>query len=270
MSSSVSNGSMRGPGPGLPGRGTRARAIPIASTTAVHNAGLIPHFRSLGCTPITSGFHVLHDALKDGPMALHGGREEVHLSVPLSRGRDETILPEDAKMVPDRLVVQDQGPRELLRVPRLLPDREQDPGPGGRPDAAPKQPPQDSFEAVHRDRRGQDRCDSCTLPTTPEKGGQGMGRPVPVGGGHGPWAQPPVVDPLAAAVVFVRSQVCPAVAFPAPVTDPVADAFVDATDPDAVTAFTAHAPATRTARTAIKATAMVVFTRVLLLRLSSG
>ena len=97
-----------------------------------------------------------------------------------------------------------------------------------------------------------------------------MGRPVPVGGGHGPWAQPPVVDPLAAAVVFVRSQVCPAVAFPAPVTDPVADAFVDATDPDAVTAFTANAPATRTARTAIKATATVVFTRVHLLRLSSG
>jgi len=78
------------------------------------------------------------------------------------------------------------------------------------------------------------------------------------------------VDPLAAAVVFVRSQVCPAVAFPAPVTDPVADAFVDATDPDAVTAFTANAPATRTARTAIKATATVVFTRVHLLRLSSG
>src|SRR5437773_8920452 len=136
MSSSVSNGSMRGPGPGLPGRGTRARAIPIASpiasTTAVHNAGFIPHFRSLGCTPITSGFHVLHDAFEDGPMAFHGRREEVHLSVPLSRGRDETILPEDAKMVPDGLVVQDQGPRELLRVPRLLPDREQDPGPGGR------------------------------------------------------------------------------------------------------------------------------------------
>src|SRR5437879_7358541 len=174
MSSSVSNGSMRGPGPGRPGRGTRASptpiASPIASTTAVHNAGLIPHFRSLGCTPITSGFHVLHDALEDGPMALHGGREEVHLSVPLSRGRDKAVLPEDAKMVPDRLVVQDQGPRELLSVPRLLADREQDPGPGGRPDAAPKQPPQDSFEAVHRDRRGQDRCDSCTLPTTPEKG----------------------------------------------------------------------------------------------------
>jgi len=89
-------------------------------------------------------------------------------------------------MVPDRLVVQDQGPRELLRVSRLLPDCEQDPGPGGRPDAAPKQPPQDSFEAVHRDRRGQDRCDSCTLPTTPEKGGQGMARPVPVG--RRPWA----------------------------------------------------------------------------------
>src|SRR5205809_946550 len=133
MSSSVSNGSMRGPGPGLPGRGTRARAIPIASpiarTTAVHNAGFIPHFRSLGCTPITSGFHVLHDAFEDGPMAFHGGREEVHLSVPLSRGRDETILPEDAKMVPDGLVVQDQGPRELLRVPRFIADREQDPGP---------------------------------------------------------------------------------------------------------------------------------------------
>jgi len=78
------------------------------------------------------------------------------------------------------------------------------------------------------------------------------------------------VDPLAAAVVFVRSQVCPAVELPAPVTDPVADAFVEATDPDAVTAFTANAPATRTARTAIKATATVVFTRVHLLRFFSG
>ncbi len=78
------------------------------------------------------------------------------------------------------------------------------------------------------------------------------------------------MDALAAAVVFVRSQVCPAVEFPAPVTDPVADAFVEATDPDAVTAFTANAPATRTARTAIKATATVVFTRVHLLRFSSG
>src|SRR5206468_7673439 len=98
-SSNVSNGSRRGPGPGRPGRGTRARAIPIASpiasTTAVHNAGFIPHFRSLGRTPITSGFHVLHDPFEDGPMAFQGGREEVHLSVPLARGRDETILPED-------------------------------------------------------------------------------------------------------------------------------------------------------------------------------
>src|SRR5438132_10060921 len=190
MSSSVSNGSMRGPGPGRPGRGTRASptpiASPIASTTAVHNAGLIPHFRSLACTPITSGFHVLHDALEDGPMGFHGGREEVHLSVPLFGGRDEAVLSEDAKMVPDRLEVQDQSPRELLGVPRLLADREQDPGPGGRPDAAPKQPPQDSFEAVHRDLRGQDRCDSCTLPRTREKGGQGLGRPVPVG--RRPWA----------------------------------------------------------------------------------
>src|SRR5205807_10090453 len=90
------------------------------------------------------------------------------------------------------------------------------------------------------------------------------------GGGHGPWAQPPVVDPLTAAVVFVRSQVCPAVELPAPVTDPVADAFVDAMVPDAVTAFTANAPATRTARMAIKATATVVFTRVHLLRFYSG
>src|SRR2546423_5586381 len=181
MSSSVSNGSMRGPGPGRPGRGTRASptpiASPIASTTAVHNAGLIPRFRSLACTPIASGFHVLHDALEDGPMAFHGGREEVHLTVPLSRGRDEAVLPQDPKMVPDRLVVQDQGSRELLGVPRLLADRKQDPGPGGRPDAAPKQPPQDSFEAVHRDRRGQDRCDSCTLPTTPEKGDRTWGVP---------------------------------------------------------------------------------------------
>src|SRR5436309_13146927 len=170
MSSSVSNGSMRGPGPGRPGRGTRARttpiASPIASTTAVHNAGFIPHFRSLGCTPITSGFHVLHDAFEDGPMAFHGGREEVHLSVPLSRGRDETILPEDAKMVPDGLVVQDQGPRELLRAPRFIADREQDSCRGGRPDAAPNAPPQDSFEAVHRDRRGPYRCARWTLPTT--------------------------------------------------------------------------------------------------------
>src|SRR5438105_15227626 len=136
MSSSVSNGSMRGPGPGRPGRGTRASptpiASPIASTTAVHNAGLIPHFRSLGCTPITSGFHVLHDALEDGPMGFHGGREEVHLSVPLSGGRDEAVLSEDAKMVPDRLVVQDQSPRELLGVPRLLADRD-GPEPGWPP-----------------------------------------------------------------------------------------------------------------------------------------
>src|SRR5438094_9224190 len=115
MSSSVSNGSMRGPGPGRPGRGTRASptpiASPIASTTAAHNAGLIPHFRSLGCTPITSGFHILHDALEDGPMALHGGREEVHLSVPLSRGRDEAVLPEAATVVPDRLGLHTHSPR---------------------------------------------------------------------------------------------------------------------------------------------------------------
>src|SRR6266550_2827922 len=48
MSSSVSNGSMQRPGPSGPGRGTRASptpiASPIASTTAVHNAGLIPLF----------------------------------------------------------------------------------------------------------------------------------------------------------------------------------------------------------------------------------
>src|SRR5438876_10437514 len=129
MSSSVSNGSMRGPGPGRPGRGTRARAIPIASpiasTTAVHNAGFIPHFRSLGCTPITSRFHVLHDAFADGPVAFHGGREEVHLPVPLSHGRDETILREDAQTAPDGLGVRDKGRRELLGVPRLLTARDQ-------------------------------------------------------------------------------------------------------------------------------------------------
>src|SRR5438132_1431438 len=79
--------------------------------------------------------------------------------------------------------------------------------PGGRPDAAPKQPPQDSFEAVHRDLRGQDRCDSCTLPRTRKKGDREWGVLSRWGGGHWPWAQPPVVDPLAAAVAFVRSQV---------------------------------------------------------------
>src|SRR5438132_8290592 len=100
--------------------------------------------------------------------------------------------------------------------------------------------------------------------------GQAWERPVPLGSGHWAWAQPPVLDPLAAAVAFVRSQVWPAVEFPAPVTDPVPDAFVDATEPEAVTAFTANAPATRTARTAISATATIVFTRVHLLRSSSG
>src|SRR5438309_1779537 len=105
----------------------------------------------------------------------------------------------------------------------------------------------------------------------PRKKGTGHGASCPGGEeAYGPWAQPPVVDPLAAAVVFVRSQVCPAVELPAPMTDPVADAFVEATDPDAVTAFTANAPATRTVRTAIKATATVVFTRVHLLRFFSG
>jgi hypothetical protein len=78
------------------------------------------------------------------------------------------------------------------------------------------------------------------------------------------------MDPLAEAVVFVRSQVWPAVALPVPLTDPVPAAFGETRDPEAVTAFTANAPATRTARTAINATATVVFTRVHLLRSCSS
>jgi hypothetical protein len=63
--------------------------------------------------------------------------------------------------------------------------------------------------------------------------------------------------------------VCPAVEFPVPVTDPVADAFAGLTEPDAVTAFTANAPARAIARTAIRTTTLV-FTRVHLLRLRSS
>src|SRR2546423_1303 len=73
----------------------------------------------------------------------------------------------------------------------------------------------------------------------PGKKGTGVGASCPGGEeADGPCAQPPVVDPLAAAVAFVRSQAWPAGEFPAPVTDPVPDAFVDATEPAAVTWFT--------------------------------
>src|SRR5437764_4162965 len=156
-SSNVSNGSRRGPGPGRPGLGTSASAIPIASpiasTTAVHNAGLTAHFRSLRSTSVTSRLHsrlhISHDVLEDGPARFDGGGEEVHLAVPLPRGRDEPVLPQDPQVMPDRLVVQGQAFRELLGVPRLVPDRDEDPGAGGRPDAAPEEPPQDPFETVH-------------------------------------------------------------------------------------------------------------------------
>src|SRR5712691_8765605 len=57
--------------------------------------------------------------------------------------------------------------------------------------------------------------------------------------------------------------------FPAWVTALAPHAFIHATDPDAVTAFTANAPATRIAKPAINATAIVVFTRVHLPRFSS-
>src|SRR5207249_11532109 len=68
----------------------------------------------------------------------------------------------------------------------------------------------------------------------------------------------------------VRPGVRRAVKFPAAATDPAADAFADQMVPNAATASPANAPATRTARMAIKATVTVVFTRVHLLRLSSG
>src|SRR2546430_9326068 len=66
------------------------------------------------------------------------------------------------------------------------------------------------------------------------------------GGGHGPWAQPPVGDPLTAAVAFVRSQACPAVELPPPVTDPAAPPLVAAIVPAPVPPLTAHAPPTST------------------------
>src|SRR5438034_1941347 len=149
-SSNVSKGSRRGPGPGL---GISASAIPIASpiasTTAVHNAGLMAHFRSLRSTSVTSRLHISHDVLEDGPARFDGGGEEVHLAVPLPRRRDQPVLPQDPQVMPDRLVVQGQPFRELPGLPRPVPDRDEDPGAGGRPTSAPDAPPQDPFETVH-------------------------------------------------------------------------------------------------------------------------
>src|SRR5438046_10251838 len=122
-SSNVSKGSRRGPGPGRPGLGISASEIPIASpiasTTAVHNAGLMAHFRSLRSTSVTPRLHISHDVLEDGPARFDGGGEEVHLAVPLPRGLAQPLLHHDPQVMPHRLILQDQPFRALLAVPAL-------------------------------------------------------------------------------------------------------------------------------------------------------
>lgn len=115
----------------------------------------------------------------------------------------------------------------------------------------------------------------------PQKGGAGglvqfpspwgwrPDRPAWVGGFFA--SQPLAIHPALDTVVPVAfPQLCPAVAFPVPVSDPMAGAFHGVTESEAVAAFTANAPATMTAAIATSATAIVVFTRVHLLRYSSG
>src|SRR5438093_5784677 len=118
-SSNVSKGSRRGPGPGRPGLGISASEIPIASpiasTTAVHNAGLMAHFRSLRSTSVTSRLHISHDLLEDGPVRLDGGGEEVHLAIPLPRGRDQAVFPQSPEAKPNR-----QGNTKQLQPEKMI------------------------------------------------------------------------------------------------------------------------------------------------------
>ena len=67
-------------------------------------------------------------------------------------------------MVANTRVVQTEEFRELLRVPRFLPDRVNHLPADRRPDAAPEEPPKQSAEAVHADPRSQTEAVSSTFP----------------------------------------------------------------------------------------------------------